>query len=56
MRDSLSETTNELMIERNKIKLLSEATVSNEYTQELKSLTDHNIGSLSNTQNPNMNN
>lgn len=54
MRDSLSETTNELMIERNKIKLLSEATTSNENTHDLRSITDNNITSLNNTQNPNI--
>jgi len=51
MRDSLTETTNELMIERNKIKLLSEATAgSNDYSNDLKGLTDNTILSMDNTQ------
>jgi len=51
MRDSFTETTKELMIERNKIKLLSEATAgSNDYSNYLKVLTDNTILSMDNTQ------
>lgn len=51
LRDNLSETSNELMIERNKLKLLTETTVSNsiDIHNDLKSVTDHNLISLENT-------